>query len=301
MTPRAPPVAFRPVNNPETRRIRFTVHYDGRDFFGWQVQPGRRTVQGELERVVGKLTDGPATVIGSGRTDRGVHALGQVAAVNVPARWTAPSLRRAMNALLPDDVWVKDAAEATPGFHPRYDALSRSYVYRLGLSPEADSPFHSRWCWALARPLDLGAMERAAARVVGDHSFRAFAKAGQEERGDRCIVTEARWGDWAGLGLEFHVSANRFLHHMVRYLVGTLVDIGLGDRREEEMGLLLANMEGLETSPPAPPEGLFLNAVAYPDIFPDRSARGPRLVVDLPAETGAPGDENDDEVALDGS
>lgn len=271
------------MNTPDSRRIRFTLHYDGREFFGWQVQPGRRTVQGELERVLSKLVNGPVAVTGSGRTDRGVHATGQVAAADIPPRWSAQSLRRAMNALLPDDVWVQDAAEAPPYFHPRYDAISRSYVYRVGLSPQADSPFRSRWCWPLARPVELGAMERATAMIVGDHSFRAFAKAGQEERGDRCIVTEARWAEWEGLGLEFHVSANRFLHHMVRYLVGTLVDIGLGQRPEEDMARLLAGggEDGLDTSPPAPPEGLFLSAVTYPaGAGTEPPRRGPRLVED---------------------
>ncbi|HEX7243425.1 MAG TPA: hypothetical protein VF263_24285, partial [Longimicrobiaceae bacterium] len=156
------------------------------------------------------------------------------------------------------------AAEAAPRFHPRYDAVARSYVYRVGLAPDVHSPFRARWCWPLARPLDRAPMERAAAVLVGDHSFRAFAKAGQEERGDRCTVIEARWAEWEGAGLEFHVTANRFLHHMVRYLVGTLVDVGLGARPEGDVRALLEGAEGLLTSPPAPPEGLFLRAVRYP-------------------------------------
>lgn len=265
----------------DRHRIRFTIHYDGRGFHGWQVQPEQRTVQGELERVLGKLTTGPCAVLGSGRTDRGVHATGQVAAADVPARWTAHALRRAMNALLPDDVWVAEAAHAPPYFHPRYDATSRSYIYRVGLAPEADSPFRAPWCWPLVRPVDLLAMERATEMIVGDHSFRAFAKAGQEERGDRCIVTAARWAPWEGIGLEFHVTANRFLHHMVRYLVGTLVDVGMGVRDPEVMDRMLAGEEGLETSPPAPPEGLFLTAVTYPadaGTKPPKRRRGPQLV-----------------------
>jgi len=261
------------VNEPGFHRIRMTVHYDGRDFHGWQVQPEQRTVQGEMERVLTKLANRPTTVIGSGRTDRGVHATGQVAAADVGERWSAHSLRRAMNALLPGDVWIAEAVEATPWFHPRYDATSRSYVYRVGLAPIADSPFNSPYCWPLARMVDLGRMEEAAALLIGDHSFKAFAKAGQEERGDRCTVTEARWGEWPGIGLEFHVSANRFLHHMVRYLVGTLVDIGLGERPVSDVADLLENAEGLETSPPAPPEGLFLSRVDYP---PDAGTHPPK-------------------------
>lgn len=261
------------MNPPELSRIRFTVHYDGRAFFGWQVQPGQRTVQGELERVISRLANRPTGVVGSGRTDRGVHATGQVAAADLPARWTAHALRRAMNALLPGDVWIAEASEATPYFHPRYDATTRSYVYRLGLAPEAASPFRAPWCWPLVRAIDPAFMHRAVNHLVGDHSFRAFAKAGQEERGDRCIVTEARWARWEDVGLEFHITANRFLHHMVRYIVGTAVEVGLGVRPVEDFPALLAGAPGLETSPPAPPEGLFLSNVTYP---PDAGLHPPR-------------------------
>lgn len=246
-----------------TRRISLTVHYDGTGFFGWQLQPGKRTVQGELERVVARLFASPARVLGSGRTDRGVHATGQVAAVDAPARWRAEALRRSLNALLDPDVWVEDAREVAPRFHPRYSATSRSYIYRLGTVELASSPFHSRWCWPLERPVDAVAMREAADALPGDHSFLAFAKAGQEARGDRCIVREAEWAEWSDLGLELRISANRFLHHMVRYLVGTMVEIGLGRRPVDDIARLLAGEPGLETSPPAPPQGLVLTRVEY--------------------------------------
>src|SRR5690606_30646354 len=249
----------------ETQRIRLTLHYDGAEFFGWQLQARERTVQGELERVLSRLLNRPTRVLGSGRPDRGGHAVGQVAAVDVPVRWAPPELRRAMNALLPRDVWVAHASVARPRFHPRYDARSRSYVYRIGTSPEAASPFHARWCWPLGRELDRERMAEATHLLIGDNCFRAFAKAGQEERGDRCMVSEARWVDWAPIGIELRISANRFLHHMVRYLVGTLVEIGLGRRPVEEMAELLKADTALETSPPAPPQGLYLTRVWYAD------------------------------------
>jgi tRNA pseudouridine38-40 synthase len=249
---------------PELRRICLTIEYDGGAYHGWQLQPDRRTVQGELEAVVSRLTARPTRVLGSGRTDRGVHAVGQVAAVDVPAPWTPERLQRAMNALLPAELRVSDARRASPGFHPRYDAESRAYVYRLGLSPVTRSPFLVRWCWPLAMPLDVRAMEAATRALPGEHSFLRFAKAGQEERGDRCTVHEARWEEWPERGLELHVAANRFLHHMVRYLVGTLVDVGRGRRPVEDLAALLEPGSTRETSPPAPPEGLFLRAVRYP-------------------------------------
>jgi tRNA pseudouridine38-40 synthase len=253
------------MTDPETRRIAFTVQYDGSAFHGWQLQREHRSVQGELERVLGKLFDRPARVLGSGRTDRGVHALGQVGSVDAPGRWSAPELRRSMNALLPPEVWIAHAAGVAPDFHPRYGALDRSYIYRVGIAEEAASPFHRPWCWPLRQAPDRGVLAEEASSIVGDHSFRSFAKAGQEERGDRCIVRSAQWTQWGELGLEFHVTANRFLHHMVRYLVGTMIAIGLGWRPRGEVERLLRGEPNLETSPPAPPEGLFLSGVRYPE------------------------------------
>ncbi len=258
-------VAFAHVSPRNERRIKLTLHYDGSAFFGWQVQPDVRTVQAELEAALSRLTNRPTGVIGAGRTDRGVHATGQVASVLVPERWTPATLRKALNAILPDDIWVAAAEEVEADFHARFDATARSYRYRVGTVDACRSPFHRRWCWPLAQELDRAALEATARVIVGDHSFRAFAKAGQEERGDRCIVHEARWMEWDGLGVEFHVTANRFLHHMVRYLVGTMVDVARGRRPVADMARLLSGEPGLETSPPAPPEGLFLTHVAYND------------------------------------
>lgn len=256
-------VAFAAVSSPNERRIKLTLQYDGSGFFGWQVQPGARTIQGVLEEAVSRLANRPTTVVGAGRTDRGVHATGQVASVLVPGKWTPDSLRRALNAILPPDIRVSAAEEVTLDFHARFDATARSYVYRVGTTESALSPFRRRWCWPLARELDRPVLDAAAEQIVGDHSFRAFAKAGQEERGDRCTVMRAEWRDWSRFGVELHITANRFLHHMVRYLVGTMVEMALGRRPLADMARLLAGEPGLETSPPAPPEGLFLTHVAY--------------------------------------
>jgi tRNA pseudouridine38-40 synthase len=253
------------MDSDPTRRIAFTVQYDGSGFYGWQLQRRHRSVQGELEAVLGTLFARPARVLGSGRTDRGVHALGQVAAVDAPTRWNAGALKRAMNALVTKELWVSAAAAVVDDFHPRYDAVERVYIYRVGLTEEARSPFHNRWCWAVGREIDLTLLDRATAAIPGDRSFAAFAKAGQEERGHRCIVHAAAWREWEGMGLEFTISANRFLHHMVRYLVGTLLAIAAGERPAGDIERLLAGDPEPETSPPAPPHGLYLAAVRYPD------------------------------------
>ena len=245
-------------------RFQLTLHYDGSGFHGWQVQPELRTVQGELEAALSRLADRPRTVVGSGRTDAGVHATGQVASVDMPERWAPPLLLKALNALLPDDVWVEAVHRAVPDFHPRYDAVARTYEYRVGASPSARSPFQRRWCWVLGEALDVEILARGAAFLPGTHSFRAFAKAGQPERGEICSVRQAVWDGWE-LGHRFTVTADRYLHHMVRYLVGTLVDAARGRRSLDDIPALLANTPGLETSPPAPPEGLFLARVEYPE------------------------------------
>jgi tRNA pseudouridine38-40 synthase len=255
------------VTSAEEVRLALTLHYDGSAFFGWQSQREERTVQGELEAAVERLTGARRVVIGSGRTDRGVHATGQVAAVTLPAKWTAVSFRKAMNAILPDDVWVRDARAVPVAFHPRFDAVARTYVYRVGLDEEARSPFLKQWCWCVRAGLDRGLLEEAAALLLGGHSFAAFAKAGQPERGARCAVRSTRWEPWQALGLTFTVTADRYLHHMVRYLVGTMVDIARGGRPLEDLPALLERgpAPGLETSPPAPARGLFLAAVEYPE------------------------------------
>jgi tRNA pseudouridine38-40 synthase len=244
-------------------RLQLTLHYDGSLFHGWQFQPDQRTVQGEVEDALGRLADRPRTVIGSGRTDAGVHATGQVAAVDMPSSWTPDDLRRSLNALLPGDVWVESVRRVRADFHPRYDAVARTYTYRVGTAPEAASPFHRPWCWAMPVPLDEASLGRGAELLLGEHTFRAFAKSGQPERGDRCTVSSAVWSPWE-LGVRFDITADRYLHHMVRYLVGTLVDVARGRRPLEDVAALLDPDTRLETSPPAPPQGLFLTRVEYP-------------------------------------
>jgi tRNA pseudouridine38-40 synthase len=255
------------VTSGDEVRLALTLHYDGSAFFGWQSQRQERTVQGELEAAVERLTGARRVVIGSGRTDRGVHATGQVAAVSVPARWTPLAFRKALNSILPEDVWVREAHAVAPTFHPRFEAVGRTYVYRLGLDEEARSPFLRRWCWCIRHPLDRGLLEDAAAMIVGGHSFAAFAKVGQPERGTRCAVRSTLWEPWNDLGLAFTITADRYLHHMVRYLVGTMVDIARGKRPLQDLPAMLESgpKPGRETSPPAPARGLFLSAVEYPE------------------------------------
>lgn len=260
------------MDAPEDRRIRLTVHYDGSAFHGWQVQPDQRTVQGVLESVLSRLADRPRGIIGSGRTDTGVHATGQVFCVDMPDPWTPARLHKSLNAILPSDLWIESADDAEPDFHPRYDALRRTYRYEVGTRPEACSPFHRRWCWPVRDAVDVDLLLRAAEPLVGRHSFLAFSKAGQPERGDRCEVHAAEWSE-TQLGHRLTITADRYLHHMVRYLTGTMIDVARGRRPLDDMTRLLANEPEVVTSPPAPAEGLFLHRVEYPA---DATRDGPK-------------------------
>jgi len=247
------------------RTLQLVLHYDGAGFSGWQVQPDARTVQGEIERVLARLCGQRIVAQGAGRTDAGVHARGQAVGVRVPEKWRADALRRAMNALLPDDVWVAAAHEMRPEFHARFSANARRYAYHVGTDDEANSPFRRRTEWALRVPVERTALHGAAHELVGSHCFVAFAVRGTAPDHDdhRCTVTHASWTDRAG-GLTFHIEANRFLHHMVRFLVGTMVAIASGRRPAADLVTLLQSPTNDDVSPPAPAHALFLEQVTYP-------------------------------------
>jgi tRNA pseudouridine38-40 synthase len=251
-----------PADVPE-RRFKLTLHYDGERFRGWQVQPSERTVQGVVEAALDRLTGGRRPLTGAGRTDAGVHAVGQVASAILPGKWTETALERALNAVLPDDVWIAAVREVPIGFHARYDAVARGYLYRVGTRRDARSPFQRRWCWPLVAEIDEEALHGVAARFPGTHDFRGFARAGQPERGYRCTVHRSEWSQWGGAGYQYRVVANRFLHHMVRYMVGTMMDVARGRRPAGDVDALLRAEPGVDTSPPAPAEGLCLVRVWY--------------------------------------
>jgi tRNA pseudouridine38-40 synthase len=248
------------------RTVQLVLHYDGAGFSGWQRQPEQRTVQGVLEEALERLCSAQIAALGSGRTDAGVHARGQAVGVRVPDRWDVQRLRRALNAVLPSDVWVANAVEMRDEFHARYSAVSRRYSYYVGTDEAAHSPFRGRYELAFGQPLQRGALDAAAAYLTGEHCFRGFAVLGTapEQDDHRCRVTDARWHDRPG-GLVFEIEANRFLHHMVRFLVGTMLDIAIGRRPLADLPRLLAAADNTEVSPPAAAHALFLDRVSYPN------------------------------------
>jgi len=245
--------------------VQLVLHYDGSGFSGWQRQPEQRTVQGVLEQALERLCGQPMAALGSGRTDAGVHARGQSVGVRVPEKWTPASLRRALNALLPADVWVATAYEMKAEFHARFSATSRRYTYHVGVDDGAHSPFRRRTEYAFDFAVDRPSLHSAAKMLVGEHSFRAFAVKGTAPERDEhhCDVRVARWEEHAG-SLVFEIEANRFLHHMVRFLVGTMLDVASGRRPLGDVAELLDSHDNEDVSQPAPPNALFLEAVQYP-------------------------------------
>ena len=257
-----------PERSTAGRALQLVLHYDGAGFAGWQRQREARTVQGVLEAALERLTRAHVPVLGAGRTDAGVHARGQAAGVRVPARWTAASLRRALNAVLPDDLWVAAAYEMRPEFHARYSAVARRYTYLVGTDEDARSPFRRGREYALGVRPDRATLDASAAALLGEHGFRGYAVKGTAPEGDdhRCRVDLAEWSERPG-GLAFTVEANRFLHHMVRFLVGTMLDAATGRRDPGDVARLLGAADNRGVSAPAPPHALYLDAVRYPAAF----------------------------------
>jgi tRNA pseudouridine38-40 synthase len=251
-----------------SRTFLAALHFDGTEFVGWQRQPSGRSVQVEFERVLERLFARRAVAHAAGRTDAGVHAAALAVSFSAPGPWSSAALRRALNALLPRDCWVESLHPMQPGFHARKSAMSRRYRYDIGTDDAAASPFRRPFEWALGRSLDNAALRAAATLLLGEHDFRAFAVKGEPKPHYRCRLGRAEWeARPGGRGVSFHVEADRFLHHMVRMLVGTMVDVGLERRPLTDIESLLERGDNSETSPPAPSQGLYFVAATYPDAL----------------------------------
>lgn len=243
-------------------RYRATVAYDGTGYYGFQRQANAApTIQGTLEAALGRISGQPIRVVGAGRTDAGVHATGQVIAFDLEWRHSLVNLRNALNANLPDDVAVLAVQETAPDFHPRYDALSRSYVYRLYVAPVRD-PLRRLVAWHLTSAVDIGAMQAAADCLIGTHDFSAFGSPPQGSNTVRTVY-EAHWRSEGEGQFAFTITADAFLYQMVRHIVGTLVAVGQGRMTGEAFRDILADRARDRVEPPAPPHGLTLVAVHY--------------------------------------
>jgi len=244
------------------RRLRLDIEYDGTNFAGWQVQPGCRTVQGELDRALGTVVRQPVRVVGSGRTDAGVHARGQVAHADLPE--DAPSLARlraGVQALVGPEIAVRDLAWAPDSFHARFSARSRTYRYRMTLRPRA---LDRALVWLVRHQVDVAAMARATPYLVGRYQATTWCAAHAADRHVYVGVTAARLWDEDDLVI-FEIAADRFVTHMVRIIVGTLVDVGRQRRSPDSIAELIRAQDRRLAGPTAPACGLCLEHVDYGD------------------------------------
>jgi tRNA pseudouridine38-40 synthase len=245
------------------RTLRFNLAYDGTDFLGWQVQSEGRTVQGELETAFRRMTGEQVRFHGAGRTDAGVHALGQVASVVAETAIPCAKLRIGLDALTGTDLAVLDVADASPDFHARHSARGKLYRYRI-LNAPLPSPFLRRTAWHLRTPLDRDALRAAAAPLLGTHDFSSFRLAGCDARTPVRIMRRIDVVDDADGMLCIELEASAFLRGMARSIVGTLVQVGQGRLAAGDVPPILAARERGAAGPTAPAHGLFLVRVFYP-------------------------------------
>jgi len=240
-----------------------TVEYDGTDFFGFQVQAQERTVQGEIERALEEITGGETRVVGAGRTDRGVHARGQVIRFKAAWQHSLPELHRALNAVLADDVAILEMGRAAEGFHPRFSAQSRAYRYTI-LNQPWPSPLHRRRAWHVRQDLDVERMTRASQCLIGTQDFATFGRPPEPDHSQVTVRTVMR-AEWQAQEpvLTFDIEANAFLYRMVRSIVGTLVLVGSGALTVDDFQALLAARERCLVKQVAPAQGLCLMQVNY--------------------------------------
>jgi tRNA pseudouridine38-40 synthase len=243
------------------RNIKLTLAYDGTDFHGWQRQAGLRTVAGVLEDALSQLTGEPVVTTASGRTDAGVHALGQVACFLTGSKHSTATFTRALNALLPPDVRILDAEEKPEDFHATLDAKSKRYRYVID-NGEVASPFSLRYSWRVRRPLDEDAMARAGGLLLGRHDFHSFETDWPNRTSSVRTIYELSVVRAGGV-VNIEVEADGFLYNMVRAIAGTLVLVGTGKRPAEWVVDVLAAESRVEAGPTAPPQGLFLVVVRY--------------------------------------
>lgn len=248
------------IGEANMRNIKIVLEYDGTDFVGWQRQANGRSVQEEIENVLRTVTDEYVVITGSGRTDAGVHARGQVANFKIESAITVNDLRRALNGLLSDEIVVHSVEEVDERFSARYSARERTYRYFISRTATA---INRRFCWQLFYPLDIGLMNQANGLVVRTKDFQSFCRANAGVDNFLCNVFEARWEERSPGDLVFVIRANRFLHGMVRALVGTIVDVGRGYLSLEEFQRIIEAKDRRRAGMAAPPQGLFLEEVLY--------------------------------------
>jgi tRNA pseudouridine38-40 synthase len=239
--------------------FKLRIEYDGTDFHGWQKQPGLRTVQGLIEDALETILRERVTIYGAGRTDAGVHALGQVCSFAADTPRTSAEIGGALSSRLPEDIQVREVEEADSEFHARFSATGRRYVYYLRNEPSA---IWRRYAHVVTYDLDVGAMQRAADCLVGEKDFTSFTPTRSNDAPPTCDLREATVEEEDGV-IAVTVRADHFLHNMVRVIVGTLIEVGRGKWPPEHMEAILCKKDRAAAGPTVPPSGLFLVEVEY--------------------------------------
>jgi tRNA pseudouridine38-40 synthase len=235
------------------------IEYDGTEFCGWQYQPRERTVQGEFEKALGKMVKKNVSVTAAGRTDSGVHAAGQVVNFKIARDWSTDIVLKGMNSNLPADILIKSCRVAGNAFNARFDAKSREYRYRIY---NGRSPLRSRHFWCSEIDIDYSVLSRLASELLGEHDFSSFCVKKSQKESNLCHVTKSRWTK-RGNEYTFNIVANRFLHGMVRSLVGTMIKVANGQLTELDFRELFENPKRSAVIMTAPPQGLCLIKVDY--------------------------------------
>jgi len=246
----------------EEKNIKLSIAYDGTGYFGWQRQLDQPTIQGTIEEKIKIMAGEPISLIASGRTDTGVHAIHQVANFRVVSTLTPPIFLKGLNSLLPDSIIIKEAEHVSLDFHARYDAKSKVYEYRI-YNEKLPSPFLRHYAWHVPRLLDLRAMKECLEVVKGTHDFSSFYSAGDGKINPVRNIMRAELNIQDDNILSFHLEANGFLRHMVRNIMGTIVQAGLGEINTARFIEILVSRDRQKAGVMAPPGGLYLKDVRY--------------------------------------
>lgn len=244
------------------RTLKLLIEYDGTNYLGWQVQAKGPTLQGMIEEKLKHLTGENVHLIGSGRTDAGAHAMGQVAHFRTRSRMDLLSIQRALNSLLPPDIAIKEVEEAEEDFHARKQAKSKIYEYRI-LNRPLRSVFHRWYAWHIPQTLDWEEIRKATQKLIGEHDFSSFRSTGTPTKTAVRTVSRAEWKRGKDGLMQFEIEASGFLKQMVRAIVGTLVEVGRGKIDADEFQRILESKDRKKAGPTAPAHGLFLKEVKY--------------------------------------
>jgi tRNA pseudouridine38-40 synthase len=245
-------------------KIKLIMEYDGSRYHGFQRQLNANTIQAELEQAIYQISRESVAVIAAGRTDAGVHALGQVAAFCTETGIPADKWRLALNSVLPDDIRILESEAVSAAFHPQYDALDKSYCYLIYRKKER-AAFYRKYALLCDQPLDMEAMQSGCKLILGKHDFRCFCASGSGAKTWERTVLKCRLadeGDW----LKLNITADGFLYNMVRIIMGTLLEIGRGRMQPERINAMIASCQRSQAGPTAAPQGLYLCSVRYPQI-----------------------------------